>query len=162
MIIDTSDSPDHAGGNGNIASSKIFKPIGVEGADQAASEVILAHEQVQQRMIAANVPVRGQPTNTYFSERYRLHRFFNGEGVEVVHMPSAITDGDSVVWFRGSDVIATGEIFNSDSYPQIDVDRGGSVQGLITALEKITDLCYPEYMGQGGTMVVPEIGRAHV
>ncbi|MEQ1886951.1 MAG: MBL fold metallo-hydrolase [Bryobacteraceae bacterium] len=158
MIIDTNDSADHAGGNANIASSKIFKPIGVEGADQAASEVILSHESVQQRMIAANVGVRAQPTNTYFSERYRLHRFFNGEGVEVVHMPSAITDGDSVVWFRGSDVIATGDIFNSDAYPQIDLERGGSVQGLISALEKITDLSYPEYMGQGGTMIVPGHG----
>jgi len=158
LIIDTNDTPDHAGGNGNIAGSKIFKPIGVEGADQSASEVILAHENVQQRMIAAKVPVRAQPTNTYFSDRYRLHRFFNSEGVEVMHMQNAITDGDSVVWFRGSDVIATGDLFNSETYPQIDLERGGSVQGLISALEKITDLCYPEYMGQGGTLVVPGHG----
>jgi len=158
MIIDTSAGPEHVGGNGNIAGSSIFHPIGVEGGDQAASEVILSYENVQQTMLAAKVPVRAQPTNTYFSDRYRLHRYFNNEGVEVQHMANAISDGDSVVWFRGSDVIATGDIFNSDIYPPIDIDHGGSIQGLISALEKLADLCFPEYMGQGGTLVVPGHG----
>ncbi len=158
MIINTSAAADHVGGNGNIAGSAIFHPIGVEGADQSASEVILSHENVQQALIAAKVPVRAQPTNTYFSERYRLHRYFNNEGVELQYMPHAVTDGDSVVWFRTSDVLATGDIFNSDMYPPIDVDHGGSIEGLITALEKLADLCFPEYMGQGGTLVVPGHG----
>jgi len=158
MIIDTSAAADHVSGNGNIAGSPIFHPIGVEGNDQAASEVILSHENVQQTLIAAKVPVRAQPTNTYFSERYRLHRYFNNEGVEIQYMPHAVTDGDSVVWFRGSDVIATGDIFNSDMYPPLDIDHGGSIQGLIDALEKLADLCFPEYMGQGGTLVVPGHG----
>ncbi len=73
-------------------------------------------------------------------------------------MPNAISDGDSVVWFRGSDVLATGDIFSPDVYPPIDVDHGGSIQGLIDALEKLSDLCFPEYMGQGGTLVVPSHG----
>src|SRR5208282_5903564 len=107
------------------------------GADQSASEVILSHENVQQALIAAKVPVRAQPTNTYFSDRYRLHRYFNNEGVELQYMPHAVTDGDSVVWFRTSDVLATGDIFNSDMYPPIDVDQGGGIEGLITALEKL-------------------------
>lgn len=158
MIINTSAAADHVGGNGNIAGSPIFHPIGIEGADQSASEVILSHENVQQAMIAAKVPVRAQPTNTYFSERYRLHRYFNNEGVELQYMPHAVSDGDSVVWFRTSDVLATGDIFNSDMYPPIDVDRGGSIEGVITALEKLADLCFPEYMGQGGTLVVPGHG----
>jgi cyclase len=158
MIIDTSAGPDHVGGNGNIAGSSIFHPIGVEGADQNASEVILSQENVQQTMLAEKVPVRAQPTNTYFSDRYRLHRYINNEGVEVQHMPNAISDGDSVVWFRGSDVLATGDIFSPDVYPPIDVDHGGSIQGLIEALEKLSDLCFPEYMGQGGTLVVPSHG----
>ena len=73
-------------------------------------------------------------------------------------MPHAISDGDSVVWFRGSDVIATGDIFNADMYPPIDIDHGGSIQGLIEALDKLRELCFPEYMGQGGTLVVPGTG----
>jgi glyoxylase-like metal-dependent hydrolase (beta-lactamase superfamily II) len=99
------------------------------------------------------------PTTSYFSDGYRLHRFFNGEGIEVIHVPNAHTDGDSIVYFRNSDVIVTGAIFNADTYPVIDVDRGGSIQGVIDALVRITELAYPEYMGQGGTMIVPGSGR---
>jgi glyoxylase-like metal-dependent hydrolase (beta-lactamase superfamily II) len=84
----------------------------------------------------------------------------NGEGIELDHLPNAVTDGDSLVFFRGSDVISTGAVFNSDSYPDIDVDQGGSVQGEIDALIRITDMCFPEYMSQGGTLVIP--GHGHL
>jgi glyoxylase-like metal-dependent hydrolase (beta-lactamase superfamily II) len=166
MIINTSADSDHTGGNDKIAGSKIFHPIGVEGGDQSGSEVIVAHENVLQRMDALNsakpdtVPARALPTTTYFSERYRLHRFVNGEGVEVIHLPNAHSDGDSMVYFRGSDVIVAGDAFNSDTYPDIDVEHGGSIQGVIDALIRITDLAYPEYMGQGGTMIIP--GHGHI
>jgi glyoxylase-like metal-dependent hydrolase (beta-lactamase superfamily II) len=164
VIINTSDDPERWGGNEKIAFSRFFRPIGVEGGNQDGSELIVAHENVLQRMIAtadtANpVPTRAMPTTTYFSDGYRLHRFFNGEGIEVIHVPNAHTDGDSIVYFRNSDVIVTGAIFNADTYPVIDVDRGGSIQGVIDALVRITELAYPEYMGQGGTMIVPGSGR---
>jgi glyoxylase-like metal-dependent hydrolase (beta-lactamase superfamily II) len=157
MIINTSIDSDHTGGNEKIRESKIFHPIGVQG-DEEASEVILAHENVQRRMIEANASPDGQPTHTYYSGKYRLHRYFNGEGVEIIHMPNAHTDGDSIVWFRGSNVIATGDVFNTDTYPVIDVEKGGSIQGVIDALILIADMCYPEFMGQGGTMVIPGHG----
>jgi glyoxylase-like metal-dependent hydrolase (beta-lactamase superfamily II) len=160
MIINTSMDPDYTGGNASIATSDIFHPIGT-GTDQSASEVIIAHENVLKRMEALkDAPEKGLPTNTYFGERYRLHRFMNGEGIEVISVPNAHTDGDSIVWFRGSDVISTGEIFNSESYPNIDVDRGGSIQGVIDALIRVGEMCYPEYMSQGGTLVIP--GRGHI
>ena len=73
-------------------------------------------------------------------------------------MPNAVTDGDSVVWFRRSDVIATGDIYNSDIYPPIDVDQGGSIDGEIDALNKLIDMCVTEFMSQGGTMIVPGHG----
>jgi len=159
-IINTNPEAQFTGGNETIAGSKMFHPIGVEGADHLASEVILSHERLQERMIADNAPSRAIPTNTYFSARYRLHRFVNGEGVEVMHLPNATTDGDSLVFFRGSDVISTGAVFNSDSYPEIDVDKGGSIQGEIDALIRIADMCFPEYMSQGGTLVIP--GHGHI
>jgi len=166
MIINTSIESDHTGGNDKVAGSSMFHPIGIEGADQSGSEVIIAHENVLQGMLALNdakpgtIPARALPINTYFADRYRLHRFVNGEGVEVIHLPNAHSDGDSMVYFRGSDVIVTGDVFNSDSYPVIDVERGGTIQGVIDALIRITDLAYPEYMGQGGTMIIP--GRGHI
>ena len=69
------------------------------------------------------------PTDTYFSDKYTMYRFFNNQAIQIFHMPNAITDGDSAVWFRRSDVIAAGDVYNSDIYPPIDVDKGGSIDG---------------------------------
>jgi glyoxylase-like metal-dependent hydrolase (beta-lactamase superfamily II) len=161
MIINTSMDADYTGGNANVAQSNMFHPVGTQGADQSASEVIIAHENVLKRMEGLkDFPEKGLPTNTYFSERYRLHRYINGEGIEIISIPNAHTDGDSIVWFRGSDVISTGEIFNSETYPNIDVDKGGSIQGVIDALIRVGEMCYPEYMSQGGTLVIP--GHGHI
>jgi glyoxylase-like metal-dependent hydrolase (beta-lactamase superfamily II) len=73
-------------------------------------------------------------------------------------MPSATTDGDSAVWFRRADVIATGDVYNSDIYPPIDVSKGGSIDGEIESLSKLAHLCVTEFMSQGGTMLVPGHG----
>jgi glyoxylase-like metal-dependent hydrolase (beta-lactamase superfamily II) len=73
-------------------------------------------------------------------------------------MPNAVTDGDSAVWFRRADVIVAGDVYNSDIYPPIDVDRGGSIDGEIDALNKLADMCVTEFMSQGGTMIIPGHG----
>lgn len=148
-IINTAADADHTGGNEKIAQSRLFKPL--EGGEQ-----IIAHDNVLRRM--AEAPERAQPTHTYLTEQYKLNRYFNGEGVQVIHMPAAHSDGDSIVWFRFSDVISTGDIF-TDSYPVIDVQQGGSVNGVIDALNRIIDLIFPEFRVQGGTMLVPGHGR---
>jgi cyclase len=148
-IINTAADPDHTGGNEKITQSNLFKPL--EGG-----ELIIAQDNVLRRM--AEAPEHAQPTHTYQTEQYKLNRFFNGEGVQVIHMPNAHSDGDSIVWFRFSDVISTGEIF-TDSYPVIDVQQGGSVNGVIDALNRIIDLVFPEFRVQGGTMLVPGHGR---
>src|SRR5712691_1638844 len=96
-IINTSVDADHTGGNQKIAESSLFKPL--EGG-----EMIIAHDNVLAGM--ADAPEKAKPTHTYETEQYKLNRFFNGEGVQVIHMPAAHTDGDSVVWFRFSDVIS--------------------------------------------------------
>ena len=63
--------------------------------------------------------------------------FFNGEGIQILHQPNAHTDGDSMVFFRRSDVIVAGDIFTPGTYPIIDLARGGNVQGIIAALNHI-------------------------
>ena len=98
------------------------------------------------------------PTDTYFGEKRTMFRFLNNQAVQVFHMPNAVTDGDSVVFFRRSDVIAAGDIYNSEIYPPIDVDKGGSIDGEIEALNKLVDMCVTEFMSQGGTMIIPGHG----
>ncbi len=151
--------PDHTGGNAKIVNSKDFHPIGILDADEQGSETILAQEMLQRRMMAEKAPDDAVPTTTYFSQKYTLHRFFNNQAIQVFHMDNAITDGDSAVFFRKSDVIATGDVYISDSYPPIDVDKGtASIDGEITSLNKIFDMCVLEFMAQGGTMIIPGRG----
>ena len=161
MIINTSDSPDHVGGNASIRMSSMFGALGDGAAYQlgtssGSSQQILAHVNVQNRMLEAKAA--DAPTDTYFTDKYTLYRFFNDQAVQIFHMPNAITDGDSTVLFRASDVIATGDIYNSDIYPPIDLRRGGSIDGEIEALNRVLDMSVTEYMAQGGTMIVPGHG----
>jgi len=99
------------------------------------------------------------PTETYYKDSMKLSHFFNGEGVRLIHMPNAHTDGDSLVYFRGSDVLTTGDIFVTTGYPFIDLERGGSVQGILNALNYILDLVIPEFRTEGGTLIIPGHGR---
>jgi glyoxylase-like metal-dependent hydrolase (beta-lactamase superfamily II) len=93
----------------------------------------------------------------YFTKFKDLH--FNGEAIIIYHEPNAHTDGDSVVLFRGSDVVSTGDIFTPERYPFIDLERGGSLQGEIDALNHILDLTVPAHTEEGGTYVIPGHGR---
>ena len=154
-IINTTFGADHFGGNWKIAASKSFDPV-------SGGEQIIAHGNVLNRIteeLGDKASSPGTITDAFFTEYYKLNRFFNGEGVQVIHVPSALTDGDTVVWFRGSDVISTGDILETDRYPTIDLKRGGSIKGLINGLNMLLDLSYAEFRGQGGTMLVPGHGR---
>ena len=161
MIINTSDNPGHVEGNRAIRESSMFGALGAgpayqRGTSSGSSQQVFAHVNVQQRMLDANAA--DAPTDTYFTDRYTLYRFFNDQAIQVFHMPNAITDGDSTVFFRRSDVIATGDIYNSDIYPPIDVSRGGSIDGEIEALNRVLEMSVTEYMSQGGTMIIPGHG----
>ena len=127
----------------------------VEGAS------VVAHENVLNRMsdVKPAPAAASLPTVTYFDDFYKFPAFFNGESVIAYYAPESTTDGDSYVYFRRSDVIATGDVFSSISYPKIDLAKGGSVQGEIRALNAILDLAVAEYRSQGGTWIVPGHGR---
>jgi glyoxylase-like metal-dependent hydrolase (beta-lactamase superfamily II) len=156
MIINTSGNADHVGGNANIRKSPYFRLLGYR--DPTLSLQIFAHAAVQQRLEDARAPDAVVPTDTYLSDKYTFYRFFNNQAVQVFHMPRAVTDGDSIVWFRRSDAIAAGDIYNSDVYPPIDVDKGGSINGEIDALDKLIEMSVTEFMAQGGTLIVPGRG----
>jgi glyoxylase-like metal-dependent hydrolase (beta-lactamase superfamily II) len=162
MIINTNDDSDHVGGNANIRKSPMFGALGEGAAYQAqlssgSSQQIFAHLKVQERMLDTKMQDLA-PTDTYFTEKYTMYRFFNNQAMQIFHMPRAITDGDSAVFFRRSDVIVTGDIYNSDIYPPIATDRGGSIDGEIAALNNLVNMCVTEFMSQGGTMIIPGHG----
>jgi glyoxylase-like metal-dependent hydrolase (beta-lactamase superfamily II) len=117
---------------------------------------VIAHELVLHRMSglkgeAPRVPFGVWPHDTFFTNRKQI--YFADEVVEMLHMPAAHTDGDLIVWFRKSDV------FSTVTYPMIDLGRGGSVQGILNALNSILDITFPAFNNQGGTLVVPGHGR---
>jgi glyoxylase-like metal-dependent hydrolase (beta-lactamase superfamily II) len=164
-IVNTHFHPDHTGGNEALrkAGSTISGGnVAGDLSDAGQGAQILAHENLLLRMSAptgqqAPTPVGAWPTSTYISEDKKL--FFNNEGVQIIHMPKAHTDGDSIVYFRKSDVIATGDIFQTVMYPVIDVNAGGTINGTIEALNKIIDMIIPVYGQEGGTQLVPGHGR---
>jgi len=165
-IIDTHVHPDHTGGNealakaGNtITGGNVVGDIGASAGNQAA---ILAFQTVLDRMSAPTgqqspTPQGAWPTETYTTPERKL--FFNGEAVQVVHIPNAHTDGDSIVFFHRSDVISTGDIFITTHYPIVDMSRGGNIQGIIAGLNRIIELATPGPTDEGGTLIVPGHGR---
>ena len=166
-VIDTSADPDHAGGNEKIRmAGRTFTGGNVAGniADAGEGAAILAHENVLQRLIEPEpgeekAAPDAQPTDTYYTDSMKLSHFFNGEGIQLIHQPAAHTAGDSLVWFRGSDVIAAGDIYSTVSYPIIDVKHGGTINGVIDGLNRILDLSVAEFRTEGGTLVIPGHGR---
>ncbi len=153
-IINTHVHPDHVGGN--EAFAKLIPD------DPAAPLKIIAHENVLNRMTKpagkeTPPPQPGLPTDEYFTPKKDLR--FNGEAIVIYHEPHAHTDGDSIVLFRGSDVISAGDIFTPGAYPFIDLERGGSVEGEIAALNHLLALTVPAHTQDGGTYVIPGHGR---
>ena len=164
-IINTHVHPDHTGGNEKLhAAGKTITGGNVAGniSDATEGAAILAHDKVLQRMSAptgvqAPTPFAAWPTDTYDGDRKEL--FFDGEAIQIFHPGPAHTDGDSIVFFRRSDVVSTGDIFMTTSYPIIDLANGGSLNGIIDALNFILDLTIPAEKQEGGTMVIPGHGR---
>lgn len=165
-IVNTHAHAAHTGGNLRVAEAgaqivggNFFGQLGQAGANRA---FIVAHENTLTTMSrpaagAAAIPFGAWPTNTFFQEQKDM--YFNGEGIQLVHVPRAHTDGDILVFFRSSDVIATGDLFSTTSYPVIDTAAGGHVNGVIEALNRVIDLAISEMYTEGGTKVVPGTGR---
>ena len=154
-IVNTHVHADHTDGNAEMAKLGMTR-------ESIGAPRIVAQSNVLNRMTSAQpgqpkIPEAEWPNDEYFMPTKDF--FFNGEAVVVYHAPAAHTDGDSLVFFRRSDVLSTGDVFTPGSYPIIDLSRGGSVKGEIAALNQIIDIAVPAKYQEGGTMVIPGHGR---
>jgi glyoxylase-like metal-dependent hydrolase (beta-lactamase superfamily II) len=158
-IVLTSGDPRYAGGAAGLSKAgryvRVIDSIDPRGGDTRAS--IIAHLNVLNRMTAAGEAAASWPTDTYFTPEWSL--FSNGEAVQFVHVPAAHTDGDTIVFFRRSDVICAGAVFDADAFPRFDAARGGSIDGVVAALNRIIDIAIPGENQDGGTVIVPGHGR---
>ena len=160
-IINTSVDPDHAGGNEKLASvGRQITGGNFTAPDQAE---VIAHEQVLNRMLAPSVqpptPSLAVPATTYYTPTLKLSTLYHGDAVQLVHVRAAHTDGDTMVWLRHNDIIATGDIFQTTNYPVIDLERGGGINGVIEGLNQVIDIAFPEFRLENGTLIVPGHGR---
>ena len=130
FVLNTHWHGDHTGGNENLGE---------------AGALIVAHENVRQRMSVEHFneflgrttpasPAGALPVVT-FTDAVTFH--LNGDEIHAFHLPPAHTDGDSVVVFKNSDVVHTGDLFFNGMYPFIDIWSGGSVDGYIAAVERV-------------------------
>lgn len=168
-IINTHFHPENTGGNEAISKAGeqlVENSIGTIPLFGKPNEVqpatVVAQENVLKRMSAptgsaAPTPVAAWPLMTFFTPEKKV--VFNDEPIVLIHVPAAHTDGDSLVFFRHSDVISTGGAFVTTSYPLLDLKSGGTINGNIDALNRIIDLAVPHDHQEGGTYVIPGEGR---
>lgn len=156
FLINTHFHGDHTGANAHFGATGV---------------VIVAHDNVRKTLskphfiealrtrFAAMAP-GGLPLIT-FSDEITFH--LNGEEVFVFHAPAAHTDGDSIIYFRGSDVVATGDVYQRRGYPVVDRSNGGSISGLIRAWDRLLATIGEDtkiLQGHGGVSNRAELGRA--
>jgi cyclase len=159
FIVNTSADPDRVGNNAVLG---VLAGGSTARSGRGPTPQIVAHANVLTRMNReeagqAAYPAGALPTDAYLGARREF--FFNGEVVQIHHQPSAATDGDSVIHFRGSDVIVAGDVFTTTHFARFDPARGGRFQGVLDALNAMLDIAVPRAWQEGGTLIVPGRGR---
>jgi glyoxylase-like metal-dependent hydrolase (beta-lactamase superfamily II) len=167
FIVNTSADPDHYSANAKVSQAGWALPnAGITGADPAVGLAVATKAR-----LGSGAPILGHADTifrstseklasnsiTYHDEGFKL---YNDEAVIFYHMKSAHSNGDSMVYFRKSDVISVGELFCPFSYPVIDTENGGTLNGLIGSLNDVIDLMVPKENEEGGTYVIP--GHGHL
>lgn len=153
FVIDTDADAEDVSGNAEVAKGG-FENTGAFGGEPKGAGIV-GQQGVLDAMVATKAPSQIWPTDA-FGDDWQL---YNDEAVMLFHAPAAHSNGDSYVYFRGSDVICTGNLFNPLSYPVIEKSRGGTLTGLIDALNNIIAMMVPRQNEEGGTYVVPGHGR---
>ncbi|HKP30714.1 MAG TPA: MBL fold metallo-hydrolase [Gemmatimonadales bacterium] len=130
FVLNTHFHGDHSGGNENFGT---------------AGAIIVAHENVRRRMSTEQFsklfnrstppsPKVALPIVT-FNEQVTFHQ--NGEDIAVFHVNNAHTDGDAIIWFKNANVVHMGDTYFKERYPFIDVDGGGSIDGIVAAADRV-------------------------
>jgi glyoxylase-like metal-dependent hydrolase (beta-lactamase superfamily II) len=152
----------------NIAGNEVIAKAGSRstGRGQGAGASVIAHEGVLETLVTAKdrlpalaaLPPASWPTMTFAGDLKDIHT--NGEAVQMIHQPAAHSGGDSIVFFRGSDVVVTGEIVDVTRYPVIETAQGGTFSGVIDAVNRIIDITVPRDRQEGDTLEIP--ARGHI
>jgi cyclase len=150
VIVDTNDDSEHTGAN---------TKVGAGPTPRAQRAAIIAHESTALRMATGGAPNDDLPSDSFFRGTREL--YFNEEPIEIIHVPSATSDGDVLVFFRKSDVIVAGDVIQDLTYPVVRLDAGGTLDGTIAALNRILGMTVAAWRAQGGTLVIPNRGRIY-
>ena len=145
FVVNTHFHGDHTGGNENF---------GQKGA------VIVAHDNVRERMSVSTfskvfnrerpaAPTGALPIVT-FADEVTFH--INGDTISITHIDPAHTDGDSVVHFESANVIHCGDIYFAGRYPFVDLESGGTLDGMIDGMSKVIELANDD------TQIIPGHG----
>ena len=132
-VVNTHLHGDHTAGNAAMAK---------------VGAVIISHENMRKRMAdAQSAPAAGTLPVLTYSDSLTLH--FNGEEIQIFHPAPAHTDGDSIIYFRKANVAHVGDIPASLRYPNIGVNDGGTVDGMMAAARQLMKIVKPD------TKIVP-------
>src|SRR5262245_12201043 len=159
-IINTTLADDHTGANGPLVKAGFLNQAGPGLGGRPNEADLIGHNNLLRLMTEigeAKISTDRWPPSTYPGKQKDLYS--NDEPVIVRHVSNATTAGDSFVWFRKSDVVATGDIFDETSFPYIDVAHGGTINGIIDGLNDLLEITVPKHLQEGGTMLVPGHGR---
>jgi cyclase len=164
-VIDTGPDADHVGGNDVLsrAGNQFFPGTRAAGARpdvlRSVASILAAEGVLRHMTVSADAPV-GLPTESFHYAKKFL--YLNGEAIEVLHQPAGHTDSDVFVFFRRSDVVVAGDVLDTRRFPVIDIARGGSIDGEIAALNRLSEIAVasvPIVSREAGTIVIPGHGR---
>jgi glyoxylase-like metal-dependent hydrolase (beta-lactamase superfamily II) len=159
-IINTTLADDHTGANGPMVKAGFINQAGPGLGGRPNEAVLIGHNNLLRLMSEigeAKISTDRWPPNTYPGKQRDM--YINDEPVVILHLANSNTSGDSMVWFRKSDVVATGDIFDETSFPYIDLAHGGTINGIIECLNSLLEITVPKHLQEGGTMVIPGHGR---
>lgn len=163
-IINTSAGPTAAGNNPVLGG---LKGGATDRRGSGPMPAIIGHENVLAHLGAPAAPgaevfpAVSWPSDAYLGPKRSIR--YNGEAIDIIHQPSAYSDADSIVYFRGSDVVVAGEIFSTKRFPLVDRAHGGTVTGVLAGLNALEDIAVPtvivESFNEDGTLLIPGSGR---
>lgn len=147
FVVNTHWHPDHVGGNATL---------------HAAGALVIAHDRTRLRMSSRQVVAEydlevpaaatGALPELTFDDTLSLH--LNGDRLVLLHVPAAHGDGDVIAWWEGANVAHLGDTYYAQGYPLLDTSRGGSLAGLVAAIETVLS------RADADTVIVPGHGPA--